>query len=51
MFPFLIGRIRTEQSLGLEDILVLFPFLIGRIRTFNRQGAREESPFVSIPHR
>ena len=35
MFPFLIGRIRTEIGLILFQDQILFPFLIGRIRTEN----------------
>jgi len=34
MFPFLIGRIRTEElSMTINTSLIRFPFLIGRIRT------------------
>ena len=34
MFPFLIGRIRTDQKLyETVAVSITFPFLIGRIRT------------------
>ena len=51
MFPFLIGRIRTQVQLALAKPLLKFPFLIGRIRTITRKSLIGILFDVSIPHR
>ena len=48
MFPFLIGRIRTEYIDALERHLVMFPFLIGRIRTCMLENG-DIHEFISFP--
>ena len=47
LFPFLIGRIRTEMELYIEPLVSMFPFLIGRIRT--ELGADEYASKYMFP--
>jgi len=52
VFPFLIGRIRTEFETPLMRKNPEFPFLIGRIRTkYAIKSFYVSDEYVSIPHR
>jgi len=45
VFPFLIGRIRTEKNQEKVEKDEMFPFLIGRIRTVLWEKLHKETDF------
>ena len=49
-FPFLIGKVLTDGTLGLAGGNITFPFLIGKVLT-NSLFVYLHDPWVSIPYR
>ena len=52
MFPFLIGKVLTQNGLEIGDKSSKFPFLIGKVLTSGVQAGEIIEDFrVSIPYR